>query len=114
MSADELQIHWYGEFGWNITQAMKIVADRQPEPQDITRWLAELPRVTINESHWPTVDLAQPLIIVPMYGTDDVRLIDGWHRVRRAQAEGINTLPVHMLSRTEERMIRGYGGDRPA
>lgn len=113
MAADRLQVHWYGEFGWNITDAIKIVAGREPEYRDISRWIAELPWATINDEHWPTVDLSAPLILAPLYGTDDLRLIDGWHRVRLALDKGITTLPVHILSREEESNVRGYGGDKP-
>ncbi len=111
MSSDGIQVFEYGEFSWNVTAAMKLVADREPRRGEIIRWIAELPTATINEAHWPSVDLSQPLIVVPMPGRDEYRLIDGWHRVRRASAEGIAILPVHILSREEERVVRGYGGE---
>lgn len=112
MSPDKIEIYWYGEFGWNVTAARKLVADRQPTRCDIASWVAELSLATINEAHWPLVDLTQPLIVVPMPGTDEHRLIDGWHRVRRASVEGITALPVYILSRDEEYKIRGYGGGK--
>lgn len=100
------------KFVFNIDTAMRLVAGREPEQQDITRWFAELPNHGINDDHWPGVDLSEPLILAPLYDTGELWLIDGWHRIHKAQAEGVTVLPVHVLSVAEERRVRDYGGDK--
>lgn len=114
MSPDLIELGDYGEFVWNITDATQLVAGREPELQDISRWITKLPGHNINEEHWPAADLSKPLIIAPLYGTGELWLIDGWHRVRLAKERGITVLPVHTLSQAEESKVRGYGGDKPA
>src|SRR2546421_4093819 len=107
MSSNPLQLYNYDEFTWDIASAIRLVADREPELQDVTRWFAKLSGHGINEEHWPTVDLTKPLILAPLYGSGEIWLIDGWHRVRLAQDKGITMLPAHTLSREEESRVRG-------
>ncbi|HEV3170375.1 MAG TPA: hypothetical protein VGZ32_08555 [Actinocrinis sp.] len=112
MLPDPIQVFWYGdEFSWNVTAAEKLTVDCEPTPVDVTGWIAELSSATINDEHWPSVDLAKPLIIVPLPRTDELWPIDGWHRIRRAHAEGIIMLSAHVLSREQERIVRGYGSE---
>jgi hypothetical protein len=106
------QIYWYGDdFAWNIGLVPEIVAGREASEVDITSWVRDLPRHRVCEEHWPTVDLTEPLIVVPFPGTGELFLIDGWHRVRRASDEGIALLPAHILSDAEERFARAYPED---
>lgn len=119
MSSDGHPVFFYGEdgeyakYGWDIAAAMKLVVGREPDQTDVARWVALLPTVCINEAHWPSANLSQPLIIVPMPDSEGYMVIDGWHRVRRALAEGITSLPAHILSPEEEDSVRRYGPGRP-
>jgi hypothetical protein len=103
-----LQVCFYDGYSWNINDALKFVADRDPQLTDIDCWVNQLSEHEINEEHWPAADLSKPLIIARMPHTGEWRPIDGWHRIRRAHAEGISSLPAHFLSQEEERKIRGH------
>jgi hypothetical protein len=109
----ELQIFSRSDgYDWDVTHAGRIVAGREPTPVEVADWAEQLPSVGINDDHWPTADLAKPLIVIPDPAVADrLQLIDGWHRVRRAVAEGIVVLPAHVLSHDEERAIRRYEPD---
>jgi hypothetical protein len=53
-------------------------------------------------------DLARPVLLADLAKTGDPAhmLIDGYHRVRRAYAEGLVALRAHMLTREESAQIR--------
>ena len=108
MSAEPIQVCFYDGYSWNISAAEALVAGRDPQQVDIRQWVTQLSSANINESHWPTADLTKPLIIAPLPRTGELRPIDGWHRIRRAAAEGVTTLPAHVLTRTDEQRIRGH------
>lgn len=63
MSPNAIQVHWSGEFSWNVTAAEELVAGREPTLCDIAPWVAQLTSATINDAHWPSVDLTRTSVI---------------------------------------------------
>lgn len=61
-----------------------------------------------NVEHAMQADLGVPVILATMLfeGTPAVLLVDGVHRMYRAMAENRSTLPAHILSAEETRLIR--------
>jgi hypothetical protein len=93
---------------WNVSEALRTYGDRQPSTADLTLSFHILPSIRIEEQRWPGVDLACPIIIATIADGDDTLplVIDGWHRVRKAQEEGLTQLPAIILSPDEERSVR--------
>ena len=50
----------------------------------------------LDEAHAMTRDLGQPLLFVPF--KDSHQLIDGWHRLFKAAATGVDVLPALVLT----------------
>lgn len=57
------------------------------------------PGILVNEKHAKTKKLNRPLIVIQK--SDLVIIIDGWHRLKKAELEGIKTLPVYIISDPE-------------
>ena len=58
----------------------------------------------INLEYAITTDLSRPLLFLPLH---NARLLaDGWHRLARAVMEGIEELPMYMLSQEEADSIQ--------
>jgi len=53
----------------------------------------------LNEAHALTRDLNQPLLFVPFNGSH--QLIDGWHRLFKAAATGVDVLPALVLTQED-------------
>ncbi|GLW98788.1 hypothetical protein [Microtetraspora sp. NBRC 16547] len=98
---------------WDVSTAKKYAAGRTPNAQLQPRnWTALLALVVIDEAHAETVDLAEPLIAVPASLGGGPLVIDGWHRIHKALAIGVERLPVIMLTREEEYACRIHGGEK--
>lgn len=54
------------------------------------------PGILVNEKHAKTKKLNRPLIVIQK--SDLVIIIDGWHRLKKAEIEGVKTLPVYIIS----------------
>lgn len=52
-----------------------------------------------------TTDLARPLLLIP-FGESEILLIDGWHRLARAVLEGVEELPMYLLTEEEAKAIQ--------
>ncbi len=53
----------------------------------------------LNEAHAMTCDLRLPLLFVPFGGSH--QLIDGWHRLFKAAATGVDVLSAYCLSQED-------------
>ncbi|GAA3616000.1 hypothetical protein GCM10022419_121610 [Nonomuraea rosea] len=96
---------------WDITQAKRITQDRAPDGRIQTRWWAGMIQlVAIDAEHAAQVDLSEPLIMatVPNGG---MLIIDGWHRLCRALALGVEELFAVVLTEEEELACRIFDRD---
>jgi hypothetical protein len=109
-------------FRWNVTRAWRLAEGREAVTADVSSWWAFLGPppgqagnaiglVRVDDGHAATVDLSRPLLFVthPDFGPV---LIDGWHRLRKAQIAGQRLLPVVVLTEDEEDQVRIAGGGR--
>jgi hypothetical protein len=97
-------------FVYDAAKARALVVDRAPNTtvavKDAARWFG---MIKINkpwaEAH---ADLTIPVIgVVRKWRGEHFHfIIDGWHRLWRAQHEKVELLPMHMLSSSEEKKIR--------
>lgn len=97
---------------WNITQAKQILGNRPHDleiPLDQMRQALEFNHHSgeIDRDYAMTRDLSQPIITV-ISVVDETKnqikmtIIDGWHRIVKAVAEGKASLPVHVMRPSEE------------
>ncbi|MFD8529473.1 hypothetical protein ACFV0L_18835 [Streptosporangium canum] len=105
------EVFHFGPYAWNITAAERVVEGREPDCITVERAAALLFLVYIDEAHAATVDLTKPLILAPFADTGNIP-IDGWHRIWKAQREGVETLPACALTPEEEYRVRIHGGDK--
>ena len=54
---------------------------------------------SLDEAHAMTTDLQKPLLFVPFKGSH--QLIDGWHRLFKAAATGVDVLPALVLTQED-------------
>jgi hypothetical protein len=96
---------------WNVTAAKQHTADREPEGSlDPANWAGMLFLIRIDHEYAATVDLAEPLIAVPIPDAGWL-IIDGWHRIHKALTAGVEKLPVIVLTPEEELACRIHGGE---
>ncbi len=98
-------------YAWDVTAAQRIAAGRDTldiPVEQIAQWL---PLIVIDKEHAATVDLTDPLIIVPVADAGHIA-IDGWHRVWKAAHQGVETLQGVLLTHAEENEVRLCGGDK--
>jgi hypothetical protein len=82
---------------WDIKQAKQMVANRKPSGTiPVKAATGFFPMLNIDAQHAANVDLKRPVIGVKVDG--GVLPIDGWHRLHRAHSEGVESLPMHVLS----------------
>ena len=112
---------------WCITRALELItsgpnAAHLVERADITRLDPFLPSTKptlgyvkllefpVDPTHAATVDLTTPIVVARLLSAagDDLgaMVIDGWHRIYRARAEGLTHLPAHVLTADTERAAR--------
>jgi hypothetical protein len=114
--ADNTEFYEYVGWRWNVDRAKEIIGDRVPRVHvDVSEAYRHLkPNLEmIDEEHVVNdgVDLTQPLIglVLRIGGEESLVVIEGWDRVYRARHDGIDTLPVRILTPREEREIRLEG-----
>jgi nitrogen fixation protein len=100
-------------YRWDVTAAQQIAAELPVHRFNPQPWFGWLGAIGLDEDHVPTVDLERPLIMVRLREAGGAAmLIDGWHRLARAQREGITELPVVVLDEDQEYQVRIFGGDK--
>ncbi|MDT0318532.1 hypothetical protein [Streptomyces millisiae] len=100
-------------YRWDVTRAQEIAADLPVYRMAVEPWFGWLPAVRIDEDYIDRVDLGRPLIMVKIKEADGALLIiDGWHRIARAQRDSVSHLPVTVLNEEQEREVRIFGGSK--
>jgi hypothetical protein len=95
---------------WDVTRGNEIAKRHTLEtfrPADF-HMTPEWIRQNYEELDWDyarTADLTRPLLVIP-FGEQEILLIDGWHRLARAVLEGIEELPMILLTREEADSIQ--------
>ncbi|MFG1926840.1 hypothetical protein [Cryptosporangium sp. NPDC048952] len=102
------EIFRFGTWAWDVTAGLALVADREPEPVDISPCREFAALVHVTSQGVASADLSRPLLIAPIPHAG-LLVIDGWHRIHRAFADGITILPSRQLTPAEERAIRLRG-----
>jgi len=93
-------------YRWNITEALRLI-ERSPREPD---WFAPqeqgvtIPHIRerapeLDAAYAMTTDVAKPLLFIPFEGRH--LLVDGWHRLYRAVAEGVTDLMAYTLTEEE-------------
>jgi nitrogen fixation protein len=98
---------------WDVSKAQQIAADLPVRSFDPQPWFGYLSTVALNEDHIPTVNLERPIIAVQLREANGAAfIIDGWHRLARAQRDGVTKLPIVVLDEDQEYQVRICGGDK--
>jgi hypothetical protein len=98
---------------WDVTAAQEIAAELPVGRFDPRPWFGWLEAIGVDEDHLSTVDLERPIIVVRIREADgNPMIIDGWHRIARAQREDVRELPVVLLDQDREYRVRIVGGDK--
>jgi hypothetical protein len=108
------EVFQFLSYRWDVTHAQQIAADLPVGSFDPQPWFGWLGAIGLDEAHIPVVDLTRPIIAVRIREADGaVMIIDGWHRLARAQRDGVTELPAVLLDEDQEYEVRIFGGDKP-
>jgi hypothetical protein len=123
----------YFGWEWDVGLAHENTRGREPDDQlPVKDWAdALLPdedeslgafdllkhHIDVAHALGPEIDLSKPLLGIVFETWDEkagevkkhLRIIDGHHRLYRARREGLETLPIILLSAEEERRVRLRG-----
>jgi hypothetical protein len=100
-------------YRWDVTAAKEIAAALPVQRFDPRSWAKLLRCVRIDREHVPYADLSRPVIVARVREMDGAPMvIDGWHRIARAQAEGVTALPCVVLTEEQEYRVRLFGGTK--
>ena len=108
-SAHRSETFEWGIFLYDIARAKTEAASRPHERGElqVASWAAMLGVMRIDVDHVPTRPLDEPLLVVRLGGPDGAAMvIDGWHRIAKAYAAGIETLPAILLDGAAEKVAR--------
>jgi hypothetical protein len=73
----------------------------------VDSWATMLGVMRIDEAHVPTRSIDEPLLVVRLGGPDGPPMvIDGWHRIAKAQSRGVETLPGILIDEAAEAAAR--------
>jgi hypothetical protein len=95
---------------WDVTRGNEIARNHplqtfRPAQFDMTpEWINQ----NYKELDWEyakTTDLSNPLLVIP-FSDEEILLIDGWHRLARAVMEGVEELPMVLLTQEEADSIQ--------
>ena len=93
------EIYANGIFMFNISKMLEYINatlnDFPIEYVPVVFWANNFS--SIDESHLDSVDIAKPVIIAEI-GPDRYNVIDGNHRIEKAQRMGQKKLPAHRLT----------------
>jgi hypothetical protein len=103
------EIFEWGAYRYDIARAKTEAAARPHERAmiPVASWATMLGVMRIDPHHVPTRPLDEPLVLVRLGDhPETVMIIDGWHRIAKAHAAGIERLPGMLLDATAERAAR--------
>ncbi|MGW7314682.1 hypothetical protein [Streptomyces sp. NPDC054865] len=95
---------------WDVTTALELAAASPVERLDTKQFYPWLRVISINKRHAAHVDLDDPVLLARIGDSGTTMLIDGWHRLHRARAEGLTGLPCRVLNEKRELQARIVGG----
>lgn len=100
-------------YRWDVTKAQQIAANLPVRRFNAQPWFGWLGLIRVDDDHVRTADLNHPLLVVKIreLGGDPL-IIDGWHRLAKAEREGVTELPVVVLDEDQEFDVRIYGGGK--
>jgi hypothetical protein len=108
-AAHRAEIFEWGAYVYDIARA-KAEAEARPHERvmlPVASWATMLGMMRIDPDHVPTRPLDEPVLLVRLGGPDGpAMVIDGWHRIAKAQAAGIETLPAVLLDAAAEAAAR--------
>lgn len=100
-------------YRWDVTRAWQIAASLPAGEFNAEPWFGWLGLIQIEEDHLASADLGKPILIVKIRELNSSPLIvDGWHRLARAQRDGVTRLPVVVLNEDQEYAVRVFGGEK--
>ena len=100
-------------YRWDITEAGKIAAGLPVHRFNPQPWFGWLGLIQIDPEHMASADLERPILVVKIRELGSSPLvIDGWHRLAKAQRDGVADLPVIVLDEDQEYDVRIWGGDK--
>jgi len=112
----ELDIMGLENFGymgssWDVREAKRIIHQRSREViifnVNSVKYYIESGAIYTDSKKFDKVDLTIPLILITTGDKESDKFpIDGWHRIRKAIEEGIETLPAYLLTKEETKIIR--------
>lgn len=91
---------------WNVTLALQMVKYRQPNGDAPVKEQLHAMSDDINHDYAMSRDLSIPLIAVTVPGGHIV--IDGWHRIYKANKLGIEALLCHLFDEEESKCLLIY------
>lgn len=97
-------------WAWDVARAARAAVRRPVTRANVSQIGALGPLIRIDPDYARTVDLSRPLLAVPLPDVGTPIVIDGWHRIHKAQQTGITELPLIILSADDERACRLMGG----
>ena len=95
---------------WDVTEGNAIVRDGRPTEifslieHEVTREKIDAIYNNLDWEYAKTTDTTKPLLVAPFQG--EILLLDGWHRLSRAVIEGIDELPMYLLTEEEAERIQ--------
>ena len=100
-------------YRWNVTKAQQVAATLPVRQFNAEPWFGWLGLIHVDEDHLQDANLDRPILMVKIRELGGSALvIDGWHRLAKAQREGVTELPVIVLDEDQEHDARIYGGDK--
>jgi uncharacterized protein (DUF1015 family) len=92
-------------YTWNISKIIKYIKETQKEPNELPiESFKDYPLgfISIDESHVDEVDLSIPIIIIEFSPNNELIIVDGNHRLRKAQKSGKQSISAYILSFEEQ------------
>ncbi|GAA1577334.1 hypothetical protein GCM10009827_118980 [Dactylosporangium maewongense] len=104
----EREVFRFLAWAWDVTAGNALAVDYPVRRADVTVLAGIAQLIGVHQARAAVADLARPLLVAPMPGAG-LFMIDGWHRITRALAEGVTHLPAKVLTEADEARIRLRG-----
>lgn len=102
--------YYYG-VGWDVREAKRIIHQNprpiQQFPVKSVEYYIRSGAIATNETY-KNANLNVPIILISTKGDEESGQfpIDGWHRIRKAIEEKVETLPAYVLTEEESKKIK--------
>lgn len=107
----QTETFYYRMGAWDVREAKRIIYQNprptKPFPVDSVKYYVNSGSIAIGE-RYKQANLSIPLILISTNGDKESGQfpIDGWHRIKKALEDGIETLPSYVLTEEESKKIR--------